>query len=272
MRLPLGATLVSAILVLPLSAATVDGLKLHSATAGHGRKTVILVHGWTCDSSSWSAQVPVLARKYRVVTLDLPGHGQSQLPRGGKFSMELFAKAVEAARRPTGADKVVLVGHSMGTPVIREYARLFPQHVAGLVLVDGLVQIPQGMAAPQPAAMSGPGGLHAREDMVRGMFSAATPAPLQKRILAMMLRPPASTAAGAMVATFAASNWTDDVMTMPVLGIYADKSQMAAPEYSKKIFPAFEYVEIPGTGHFVMMEKPKEFNRVLMAFLDKLSY
>ena len=113
------------------SAATVDGLNIYSASSGSGKPTVVLVHGWTCDSSSWDAQVPVLASRYRVVTLDLPGHGRSGAPRDGKFSMDLFARAVEAVRVETGADKIVLVGHSMGAPVIRQYARLFPNMSRG---------------------------------------------------------------------------------------------------------------------------------------------
>jgi pimeloyl-ACP methyl ester carboxylesterase len=88
----------------------------------------------------------------------------------------------------------------------------------------------------------------------------------------MMLAAPEATASGAMLATFDASNWTDDVMTIPVLGIYAEKSQLGNPKYSKKIFPAFEYVEVPGTGHFVMMEKPREFNQLLTTFLNKIDY
>jgi pimeloyl-ACP methyl ester carboxylesterase len=62
----------------PLPAATVDGVKIHSTTTGQGPKTVVLVHGWTCDETSWSEQVPVLSKKYRVITIDLPGHGQSE--------------------------------------------------------------------------------------------------------------------------------------------------------------------------------------------------
>jgi pimeloyl-ACP methyl ester carboxylesterase len=258
-------------------AATVDGVKLHSSSAGNGRKTIILVHGWTCDDTSWTKQVPELARTFRVVTLDLPGHGRSGSPRDGKFSMDLFARAVESVRSESKADKVVLVGHSMGTPVIRQYARLYPQHVAGLVLVDGLVFMPatsaRGAAPPlQPSQLGGPEGLKARENMIRGMFTPATPPALQQHVLKMMLAAPEATASGAMLATFDASNWTDDVMTMPVLGIYAEKSQLGNPEYSKKIFPALEYVEIPGTGHFVMMEKPREFNQLLTTFLNKIDY
>src|SRR5215475_5154359 len=80
------------------SGATVDGIQLHSSSHGTGSKTVILVHGWTCDDTTWESQVPVLSKQYRVLTLDLPGHGKSPLPKDGTLSMELFAKAIEAVR------------------------------------------------------------------------------------------------------------------------------------------------------------------------------
>jgi sigma-B regulation protein RsbQ len=257
-------------------AATVDGLKLHWSSSGTG-KTIILVHGWTCDDSSWAEQVPVLSKTFRVLTLDLPGHGRSESPRDGKFSMDLFARAVDAVRAEARADKVVLVGHSMGTPVIRQYARLYPQHVAAMVLVDGLVYIPpasEGEASPplQPSQVIGPDGLKAREALIKTMFTPVTPAAIQQHVLKMMLAAPAATASGALLATLDRSIWNDDVMRMPVLGIYAEKSQLGNTDYSKKIFPAFEYVEIPGTGHFVMMEKPAEFNQLLTSFVNKINY
>ena len=122
----------SFVLSLSLSAATVDGLKIHSSVTGNGPKTVILVHGWTCDETTWTEQVPVLAKQYRVVTLDLPGHGKSDSPPDGTFSTDLFARAIEAVRAEAGANRVVLVGHSMGTPVVVRHARLYPQHTAAL--------------------------------------------------------------------------------------------------------------------------------------------
>jgi pimeloyl-ACP methyl ester carboxylesterase len=260
-----------------VSAATVDGLKIHSAMTGKGTNAIVFVHGWTCDASSWVSQVPEFSKKYKVVMLDLPGHGKSKAPKDGKFSMDLFARAVEAVRAEAKADKIVLVGHSMGTPVIRQYARLYPQHVAGLVIVDGLVYIPPDGGpgrggAPDPAAMSGAEGLKAREAMIKTMFTPATPQPLQQHILKMMLAAPEATATGAMLATFDRSIWKDDVMDVPVIGIYAEKSALGNVEYSKKIFPRFEYAEIAGTGHFVMMEKPEEFNRLLTAFLQKAEF
>src|SRR4030088_28919 len=124
------------LLAASLSAATVDGIKLHSASTGKGSKTVILVHGWTCDDTTWESQVPALSKEYRVITLDLPGHGKSGSPADGKPSMDLFARAIEAVRSEANADRVVLVGHTMGAPVVVQYARLYSQHVSGLVFVD----------------------------------------------------------------------------------------------------------------------------------------
>ena len=115
-------------------------------------------------------------------------------------------------------------------------------------------------------------GLKNREAMIRGMFGKnATPA-IQEHILKMMLAAPETTASQAMAATFAAPNWTDDTFNVPALGIYADHSAADDPAYFKKIFPKGSTVEVPGTGHFVMLEKPAEFNKLLADFLPKASF
>src|SRR6185369_14791953 len=117
MRLLLSALSFAAV----MSAASVDGINIHSTVTGAGPKTVILVHGWTCDETTWSEQVGALAARYRVVTLDLPGHGKSGAPKDGKLSMDLFARAIDAVREEVDAGRVTLVGHSMGTPVVIQY-------------------------------------------------------------------------------------------------------------------------------------------------------
>lgn len=129
----------------PFTAATVGGLPIHSSAVGSG-PTLAFVHRAMCDSSSWDSQVPEPAKKYRVVTLDLPGHGESALPRDGRRA-----------------------------PVIRQYARMFPERVAGLVAVDGPLDMrgfpPPDFGEPPPQGAQGPAG---REDMIRSMFVATT--------------------------------------------------------------------------------------------------
>ena len=254
--------------VSPALAADVDGAKIHWTSTGSG-PAVIFVHGWTCDESSWQGQVPAFSKQYRVITLDLPGHGKSDLPKNGTFSMQLFARAVEAVRAEAKVDRAVFVGHSMGTPVIRAYATMYPAHVAGLVLVDGLVQVAGSQPGFTPPPMIGNEGLKARENMVRGMFGPATTPELQQHILKMMLGTKEATAAGAMTATWDQSWVKNDPITVPVLGVYAARP-LASREAITRIFPKVEYHEIPGSAHFLMMEKPDEFNQLLSAFLRKI--
>jgi pimeloyl-ACP methyl ester carboxylesterase len=254
-------------LTVPTWAASVEGISIHSTVRGSGPKTIVFVHGWTCDESSWHEQVPFFAKDYRVITLDLPGHGKSGSPVNGPLTMELFAKSIEAVRVEAKAGKIVLVGHSMGTPVIRQYARLYPANVAAMVPVDGVLHLSGSPNAPNPDRMKGPEGLKSREAMIRGMFGkSATPA-IQDHILKMMLAAPETTAYQAMAATFAASNWIEESLPFPAFGIYADHSASNDPQYFKKIFPNGSTVEVPGTGHFVMLEKPEEFNKLLAGFL-----
>ena len=255
------------------AAATVDGVNIHSTTTGTGPATLVMVHGWTCDETSWASQVPALAKKYRVITLDLPGHGRSGAPADGKFSMDLFARAVEAVRAEARATKIVLVGHSMGAPVIRQYARLYPDRVAGLIAVDGPLDMRQFPAEFKPPDLSGAEGLKAREGMIRGMFTPQTAPDLQQKILAMMLKAPEATATGAMRSMMDPSLRKDDVTPMPALAVWAGTNQqLPKVEDARKALPKFEQTQVAGTGHFLMMEKPDEFNRLVVAFVDKLQF
>jgi pimeloyl-ACP methyl ester carboxylesterase len=104
------------------------------------------------------------------------------------------------------------------------------------------------------------------------MFSSSTTPDMQKHILSMMLAAPEATAVGAMQATFDPANWKGDVLLEPILGLYADHSRAGDREYMKAHFPHMDYEEIAGTGHFLMLEKPEEFNRLLIAFLDKQKF
>lgn len=257
---------------LSLSAASIDGAKIQWATTGKGDKVVMFIPGWTCDSTTWTAQVPVIAKKYQVITVDLPGHGQSAVPKSGKYSMDLFAKTIEVVRREAKVDHVILVGHSMGGPVALQYARMYPQHTAAVVLVDGVLMKAADAAAFVDVShrFEGPDAGKARAEFVQQMFTPATAPELRPKILKMMSAPSDATAAGAMATMGDPAVWKEDPIAMPALGIYADKSRLANRDLMMRILPSMEYIEIPGTDHFLMLEKPQDFNRVLMAFLDKL--
>ena len=112
--------------------------------------------------------------------------------------------------------------------------------------------------------------LAGREAMVKGMFGPATTPALQQHILKMMMGTSEAAAAGAMNATWDASQWSDQKITAPVLAVYAGTRALATEQAVKTLYPNAEYQTSPETAHFLMMEKPVEFNRVLTTFVDRI--
>jgi pimeloyl-ACP methyl ester carboxylesterase len=261
------------LLPLMLSAASVDGLKIHYTSTGSGPRTVFLIHGYTCDETSWSEQSPI-AKQYRVVTVDLPGHGKSDVPKVEQFSMDLFARAIEAVRAELGVNRIVLTGHSMGALVVLKYAHNYPEHTIALVFADGLMPIgnpTDASAKQQGQAMSGPAGRRNRETMVGSFFNTASTPAIQAKVKEMMLSSPETTAVGAMIASREPAGQTTGIPNVPILGIYAGRP-LSPKEVVQARFPATEYVQIPSTGHFLMMEEPAKFNELLLAFLAKQKF
>src|SRR5262245_51416319 len=210
------ALVVGLVLMAPAQAASVGGTPVNYTSKGAG-KTIVFVHGWTCDLTSWDAQVAEFSKSYRVIALDLPGHGKTPVPADGKFSMALFAEAIEAVRAEAGADKIVLVGHSMGAPVIRQYALMHPEHVAGPVAVDGPLDLrafPVEIARNMPT-VTGPNGMQARRTMIGSMFIPTTSPAVREHVMTMMMAPPEATADGAMKAMFDPAIRTADVIKAP---------------------------------------------------------
>ena len=103
--------------------------------------TVILIHGWSCDSTYWSEQLPALRQHFDVTTIDLAGHGKTAATRDD-FSMASFGRDVAevVARLPTD-QSIILVGHSMGGPVAVEAALLLGERVRGVIGVDTFASI-----------------------------------------------------------------------------------------------------------------------------------
>ncbi|WP_395334704.1 alpha/beta hydrolase [Novosphingobium sp. BL-8H] len=98
----------------------------------------MLIHGWTADSHDWSWQLPVLEGKYRVVAVDLRGHGRSQIMPSGSYDPEDYVADIEALiERDFPGQKFILVGHSMGGQIAARLSVKRPDLVGGVISVDG---------------------------------------------------------------------------------------------------------------------------------------
>ena len=106
---------------------------LHVCDSQQGERCVVLLHGYLESMFVWDDFVPLLYKRVRVVTLDLPGHGISEV-RGECHSMEYLADVVRDALQALGIARCTLVGHSMGGYVALAFCERHPEMLDGLVL------------------------------------------------------------------------------------------------------------------------------------------
>ena len=90
-----------------------DGVQIHYASGGNGSPALVFIHGWNCDRSYWSAQLPFFAARHQVVAIDLAGHGDSGINRE-EWSMANFGADVAVVAHALQLEDIILVGHSMG--------------------------------------------------------------------------------------------------------------------------------------------------------------
>ena len=117
------------------TAHSADGAAIAYDVRGKGDITLVFIHGWACDRSFWREQLDIFARDYRVVALDLGGHGDSQVDRDA-WSLAVLGGDVQAVADELNLNRVILIGHSLGGMVSLEAARLMPERVLGVVGVD----------------------------------------------------------------------------------------------------------------------------------------
>lgn len=250
-----------------------DGLDLRYEVAGSGEPALVFVHGWSCDRSYWRTQMDHFAPSHRVVAIDLAGHGESGLGRED-WSMAAFAGDVRAVVEALGLRRVVLIGHSMGGPVIVEAARLMPDRVASVVPVDFFNDVDAPMSAEDLEHRVAPmrADFRAATDaMVRSFFSPDADAALVERVATDMAAAPPEVAIPALQHTFRYDQGAGlAAVGAPVRLINADfwPTDLAAAREHK---PDLGLAVMPAVGHFVMMEEPDEFNRLLERAVDELT-
>lgn len=272
---------------------THDGTRLSYLEAGRGRP-VVMIPGWSQTAAMFSEQILALSAHYRVIAVDMRGHGDSAKPAHG-YRVARLAADLHELLNGLGLEKVTLMGHSMGCAVIWSHWDLFgSQRIHSLILID---QAPCTTYGPQwtdsekseagavfsaqslhetAAALAAPGGDRVTAGLINDMFfTKSFPGSKLKYVLGENLKFPRESAA-ALLIDHASQDWRDtipriDVPTLVVGGeasFFAPKSQRWIASQIRgakvEIFGADE-----GGGHFMFLENAAKFNRIALDFLTK---
>ncbi|MBN2181831.1 MAG: alpha/beta hydrolase [Sedimentisphaerales bacterium] len=249
-----------------------NGVVISYDVQGEGEPALVFVHGWCCDRRYWNYQVPYFSREYKVVTIDLAGHGLSGFGRES-WTIEAFGGNVVSVVEKLGIEKVILIGHSMGGAVIVEAAKRMPDRVVGLVGVDTL----HNVETEYPKEQLDDFIYGFKEDFVkntrefvRNMFPPDSDPNIVERIVEDM-----SSAHPLVGVTALLGYFNYDVaealeeVKVPLYCINTDLLPTNV-EANRRHAVTFEVKLMPGMGHFIMIEDPETFNRLLDEVIDEL--
>ncbi len=264
---------ISQLLVEEGNAASADGIPIHYKLYGKGEVSLVFVHDWCTNMKYWEEQIPSFGVNFKVVTLDLAGHGQSGIGRT-TWTMEAFGQDVTSVVEKLDLQNVVLVGHGMGGPVILEAAKLIQDRAIGLVGADSFndlymecVEEGQIQLAMKPYQENFQEQI--REHVRLSWFSPNSDHGQMSKIILDMIKTPKEVVLGALeeLQRYDAAESFKQVQ-LDVRGVqttHMDVSYNVTQTHAKSIW--VEYLD--GLGHFIMLEDPQAFNRHLANFINE---
>lgn len=252
------------------------GVNIAYTDTGKGDTTLLFVHGWCINKSYFNNQAKYFSNKYRVVTIDLPGYGQSGKNRKS-WTVNDFAGDVASVITTLKLKNVILIGHSMAGEIIVQVKLNTPQQVIGLVGIDnfkGLDGKPESAKAKTDyaeaiAMLKKHFKAVATAYFNQHLFYKTTNAAIRKRIL--------NDVANADSAIAIASMEDNSFNTAAKLKATKTKLYLINSDYTPndsigfiKAGIPYRLLQIHATGHFPMIEKPAEFNRLLQQAINQI--
>jgi pimeloyl-ACP methyl ester carboxylesterase len=242
-------------------------LTLNADSRGTGGTPVLFVHSFAGDLSHWSATQEHLKTTRRTVALDLSGHGASP-GAVGRYSIQELAKDIAAVANSQGLERFVLIGHSAGAQIAAEYAGAHPQRVKALGLIDpppAPGAVPRDQIQQLRAALESDPYRTIEKYWREGPFVGSRPE-TQMQLLTSLHRLPRKAAI-----ELTESGLEYDA-TVPLRNFAGPKFAIVTPANDAALslhraVAGFEYAVVSGTGHWIQLDKPREFNETLDRFL-----
>lgn len=246
-----------------------DGVSINFDNEGKGEPAIILVHGWSNTRSIWDAQVSHFSEKYRVIAVDLPGFGKSGNNRS-EWTIASYGEDISTIIQQLNLKKVVLVGFSLGAPIVIEAANKVPDHVIGVVLVDDLheveMQIPPPMAHFLDSMLMDLINNPTKEKLVGGGFFKKNVDSAFHRVVSIL---EGASHIGWRESLAGYMEWQNEHCTnsiksvkAPIIAINSDL-QPTNVEAFRKYAPTFKAKIVEDVGHLIMWDNTEEFNRLL---------
>lgn len=257
---------------------TTNGIRIAYSDEGAGQP-VVFVHGFPLNRTMWRPQVEALSSTYRVVTVDLRGHGDSDAPLW-RYRVDDFAHDIAAVLDHLRLAQVTFVGLSMGGYAAFALARLHSTRLKGLVLTDtraqadteegkrGRFQMAQTAQDRGPAAVAdvmlpkllAPTTLASRPDLVaqvRAMIEGMRLSGIAGDLMAMADRPESVSLLGSIVCP-----------ALVIVGAEDQATPVADARFMAERIPGAKLEIIPEAGHLPNLEQPTLFNQALHCFLS----
>jgi pimeloyl-ACP methyl ester carboxylesterase len=245
-----------------------DGVRLYYEAAGDG-PPVLLSHGYSATSRMWRGQVEALSDRYRIITWDMRGHGQSDSPPDpAHYSEAATVGDMAAVLDALGVETAVIGGLSLGGYMSLAFHRAHPRRVRALMLFD------TGPGYRNPAgreAWNRTAEARAVAFESRGLEALGSGA--EVRIAQHRSAQGLAHAARGMLAQFDSRVIESlETIRVPTLVLVGENDQpfLGATDYMAAKIPGAQKVLIPGAGHAANIDQPAAFNAAVEAFLASL--
>lgn len=267
----------------------VAGSAINVIEMGAGEDVVVFVHGLAGSWQNWLEQIPHFARERRVIAMDLPGFGHSEMPRE-PISIPGYGRCLDALLERLGVGRAAVVGNSMGGFIGAELAIQFPARVDRLVLVSAaglsleekrdrqmlaLARRTQNIAAFVTGWVAAQSDVLTRRPRLRRLlmqYVAYRAQDLPAALIAEQIRgsgKPGFIDALAALTDYSIGDRAGEI-SCPTLIVWGEKDRLvpvrAAWEF-ERLIPDARAVVWPDTGHVAMLERPAAFNALVDEFL-----
>ncbi|MDF1540479.1 MAG: alpha/beta hydrolase [Candidatus Thorarchaeota archaeon] len=253
-----------------------DGVELSYEVLGEGDITLVFVGGLGVPTARkiWRNQL-TLSSKYKMILFDLAGHGNSGKNREN-YTMELFAQDVKSVVEKLDLSNVILVGHSMGGPVILEAERMISDRVIGLIAIDSLFPSGDSSYIGYPDHIVAEIVKPMQSDFIgtmTAMYKSMLSAKMDPQDIAEAEKTPDTIDRRSIISAFAELHRWDMHKILPNVSkpLKCIVSGKTVPGDKREEYNhLFDAVYHEGVGHLLFMEEPATFNDILEGCIREL--